>query len=42
MTYQACQEKNIACYRLPIQTYMEHSIDGGTFNQILSINQGKK
>lgn len=40
MTYQACQDKNIVCYRLPIETYMKHSIDGGTFNQILSINQG--
>ncbi|CAF5176962.1 unnamed protein product, partial [Rotaria sp. Silwood1] len=29
------------CYKLPIETYMEHSINGGTFNQILSINQGK-
>ena len=40
MTYSSCQEKSIACYKLPIQTYMEHSVDGGTFNQILSINQG--
>jgi len=39
MTYQVCQDKNIACYKLPIETYMEHSINGGTFNQILSINQ---
>jgi hypothetical protein len=41
MTYQTCQDRNITCYKLPIETYMEHSIDGGTFNQILSINQGK-
>ncbi|CAM4751625.1 unnamed protein product [Rotaria magnacalcarata] len=39
MTYQACQDKKIACYKLPIETYMEHSITGGSFNQILSINQ---
>ncbi|UJR09220.1 hypothetical protein I4U23_013467 [Adineta vaga] len=39
MTFQVCQDKNITCYRLPIETHMEHSIDGGTFNQILSINQ---
>lgn len=36
-----CQEKGIRCYRLPIEMYMEHSTDGGTFNQILAINQGK-
>jgi hypothetical protein len=41
MTYQVCQDTNIACYRLPIETYMEHSINGGSFNQILSINQGR-
>jgi len=41
MTYQVCQDKNISCYKLPIETYMEHSVNGGTFNQILSINQGK-
>ncbi|CAF1056786.1 unnamed protein product [Rotaria sp. Silwood1] len=41
MTYGICQDKNITCYKLPIETYMEHSINGGTFNQILSINQGK-
>ena len=40
MTYQVCHEKNINCYRLPIETYMEHSVNGGTFNQILAINQG--
>ena len=40
MTYSSCQEKSIACYKLPIQSYMEHSEEGGTFNQILSINQG--
>ncbi|CAF1101516.1 unnamed protein product [Adineta ricciae] len=39
MTFQTCQNINIACYRLPIETYMEHSADGGTFNQILTINQ---
>lgn len=41
MTYETCHNKNIACYKLPIETYMEHSITGGSFNQILSINQGK-
>jgi hypothetical protein len=41
MTYQICHEKNINCYKLPIETYMEHSIHGGSFNQILAINQGK-
>jgi hypothetical protein len=41
MTYQVCQDKNITCYRLPIEIYMEQSINGGTFNQILSINQGR-
>ncbi len=41
MTYQVCQDKNITCCRLPIEVYMEHSINGGTFNQILSINQGR-
>ncbi len=40
MTYQICHEKNINCYKLPIEIYMEHSIHGGTFNQILAINQG--
>jgi hypothetical protein len=40
MTYQVCQDKNIVCYKLPIETFMEHSTTGGTFNQILSINQG--
>ena len=40
MTYQVCHDKNITCYRLPIETYMEHSVNGGTFNQILAINQG--
>ncbi|CAF1082738.1 unnamed protein product [Adineta steineri] len=39
MTYQSCQDKNITCCKLPIETYMEHSVTGGTFNQILSINQ---
>ncbi|CAF1032835.1 unnamed protein product [Rotaria sordida] len=39
MTFGVCQDKNIACYKLPIETYMEHSINGGTYNQILSINQ---
>jgi hypothetical protein len=41
-TYTACQEKEIQCYKLPIQTYMEHSVDGGTYNQILTINQGRR
>jgi hypothetical protein len=41
MTYKICQDQNIPCYKLPIETYMEHSTTGGTFNQILSINQGE-
>jgi len=39
LTYRTCEDKNIKCYRLPIQKYMAHSTHGGSFNQILSINQ---
>lgn len=41
MTYETCQDKHINSFKLPIEVYMEHSSTGGSFNQILSINQGK-
>ncbi|CAF0725294.1 unnamed protein product, partial [Didymodactylos carnosus] len=42
LTFQTCSEKQIACYRLPIEKYMGHSTTGGSFNQILSINQAAR